>query len=142
MSFPFRSPRAKVGGICIFGRILDKIRYNAKEDGLPEGYHLGIIPGSRTFDDRVCAFLGISYEALTLRTLSGGSDDEVLHWCFSQGNSPDPEQIEVWNAFMEKRGWRDEASEGLGKRKAEAGFADRDDIQTFFDLIDAEEGQG
>jgi hypothetical protein len=51
MSFPIRSPRETVGGLFVFGRILDKIRLNA-EGRLPEGYHLGIIPGGRTFDDR------------------------------------------------------------------------------------------
>ena len=39
MSFPRRSPRDTVGGIVLFGRILDKIRLNA-EGRLPEGYHL------------------------------------------------------------------------------------------------------
>jgi len=53
MAFPFRSPRDTVGGIVVFGRILDKIRYFAREGSLPEGYHLGFIEGSRTFDDQL-----------------------------------------------------------------------------------------
>ncbi|RYD32995.1 MAG: DUF5069 domain-containing protein, partial [Verrucomicrobiaceae bacterium] len=50
MSFPIRSPRVQTGGIVVFARILDKIRLNA-EGKLPEGYHVGIVPGNRTFDD-------------------------------------------------------------------------------------------
>lgn len=53
MTFPIRSPREKVGGIFVLGRILDKIRIQARDGQLPEGYHLGVIEGRRTFDDRV-----------------------------------------------------------------------------------------
>jgi len=139
MSFPIRSPRETVGGLFVFGRILDKIRLNAAEGRLPEGYHLGLIEGSRTFDDRVCRFLGVSFDDLERRTLEGGSDEEVLEWCFSHGRQPDQEQIDVWNAFMRKRGWNDEAN--LAKAKEEAGLGYRDDIQTFFELMDVEEGR-
>jgi gluconokinase len=141
MSFPLRSPNSTVGGIVVFGRILDKIRLFAKEGKLPEGYHLGPIEGARTFDDRVCRFLNVSFEALSRRTLEGGSDEDVLEWCFQNGNRPDDEQIEVWNTFMRKRGWRDSASAGLTNQKAEAGLAHRNDIQVFFELMDVEEGR-
>ncbi|MGC4017012.1 MAG: DUF5069 domain-containing protein [Luteolibacter sp.] len=136
MAFPIRSPRDMVGGISVFGRILDKIRLTA-EGQLPDGYHIGPIEGKRTFDDRVCRLLGISFEDLQKRTLEGGSDEEILDWCFDHGRKPDQEQIDVWNGFMRKRGWNDEA--GLVEAKQEAGFEDREDIQTFFDLMDAEE---
>lgn len=138
MSFPIRSPRDLVGGIVVFGRILDKIRLVA-QGALPEGYHVGIIPGKNTFDDRVCRFLQVDYDALAARTLQGGSDEEILEWCFANGRKPDAEQIYVWNAFMTKRGWNDEASDGLETSKADAGFAGRADIRTFFELMDAEE---
>jgi hypothetical protein len=141
MKFHFRSPRETVGGIVVFGRILDKIRFFAKEGHLPAGYHLGPLAGSRTFDDRVCAFLGVSFDALTQRTLKGSSDEEILEWCFQTGRKPDGEQIEVWNGFMHKRGWRDGASTGLEKQKQEAGLGHRTDIQVFFDLMDVEEGR-
>ena len=44
MSFPIRSPRDPVGGIFVFGRILDKIRLHA-QGKLPEGYKVGVIAG-------------------------------------------------------------------------------------------------
>ncbi|HEX7260471.1 MAG TPA: DUF5069 domain-containing protein [Luteolibacter sp.] len=140
MSFPIRSPRHQTGGIVVFARILDKIRLNAAGE-LPAGYHVGIVPGNRTFDDRLCKFLGIDFDALAKRTLEGGSDEEILEWCFAHGRKPNAEQIEVWNAFLTKRGWRDPASTGFEKSKIEAGFGDRNEIQTFFDLMDAEEGR-
>jgi hypothetical protein len=138
MNFPLRSPRVRTGGIVVFARILDKIRLNA-EGKLPDGYHLGIVEGNRTFDDRLCKLLGVDFDALSARTLEGGSDDEILAWCFSHGVKQNDEQIEVWNAFLTKRGWRDSGSAGLERGKAAAGFADRDDILTYFDLMDAEE---
>ena len=140
MSFPLRSPHHQTGGIVIFARILDKIRLNARGE-LPEGYHVGIVPGNRTFDDRLCRFLGVSFEALSARTLAGGTDEEILEWCFANGRKPDAEQIEIWNGVMSKRGWRDSAQSGFNQSKTEAGFAGRDDIQCYFDLMDAEEGR-
>src|SRR3954462_7684510 len=91
MSFPLRSPRDQVGGIAVFGRILDKIRLNARDGKLPDGYHLDLIPGNRTFDDRVCKLLNVDFAALSARTLQGGTDEEVLEWCFQHGRKPDAE---------------------------------------------------
>jgi hypothetical protein len=140
MAFPIRSPRETVGGIYVVGRILDKIRLHAT-GGLPDGYHLGVIAGKRTFDDRVCQLLGVAFEALTERVMAGGTDEEVLEWCFETGVRPSAEQIEIWNGFMSKRGWRDAASQGLISQRADAGLGDREDLQTFFDVMDAEEGR-
>jgi len=83
----------------------------------------------------------VSFDALSQRTLEGGSDEEVLEWCFQHGNRPTEEQVEVWNTFMRKRGWRDSASTGLANQKREAGLDHRGDIQVFFDLMDVEEGR-
>jgi gluconokinase len=58
-----------------------------------------------------------------------------------RGSEPTAEQIEIWNGFMTKRGWRDDASEILIRRKKESGFETRDEIQTMFDYIDADEGK-
>lgn len=129
-----------VGGIMVFGRILDKIRLNA-DAALPPGYHVGLISGKRTFDDRVCTLLQVSFEDLTERVLQGGTDEEVLEWCFQKGRKPVAEDIELFNGFMMKRGWRDAASAGLVTQKADAGLSHRDDIVTFFDLMDTEEGR-
>lgn len=125
----------------MFGRIIDKIRFFAEQGRLPDGYHLGPMSGNRTFDERLCLFLGVSFESLRTRTLQGGSDQEILEWCFTNGRRPDAEQIEVWNTFMRKRGWRDSGSVGLARQKLEAGLAGRDDIQVFFELMDVEEGR-
>ena len=140
MSFPIRSPRDLTGGMVVFARVLDKIRLHVR-GMLPAGYHLGIMEGNRTFDDRLCKFLHIDFDALSARTLAGGTDEEILAWCCAEGRQPDAEEIEVWNAFLTKRGWRDSGTPGLVKNKAEAGLAHRDDLLTYFDLMDVEEGR-
>ncbi len=45
----------------------------------------------------------------------------------------------MFNAFLSKRGWRDNHTEDLEQMKRERGFADRADIQTFFDFHKADE---
>lgn len=132
-----RSPYVKVGGIHYVARMFDKIRLNAAHQ-LPAEYHANLGTG---FDGRALSFLWIEYPALVERVKQGGSDEEILEWAFNQGRRPSTEEIEVWNEFMRKRGWNDEATERLGQRKGESGFAARTDIETFFDYIDADEGR-
>lgn len=132
-----RSPHEKVGGIAYFGRMLDKIRLNAAGQ-LPAEYQPNLGGG---FDERAVHFLWIEYPALVERVKDGGNDEDILEWCHQRGRKPSDEDIEIWNEFMRKRGWNDEASPRLAQRKAESGFTDRDDIQTFFDYIDLDEGR-
>jgi len=106
----------------------------------PPEYFTGVEDPTH-FDARCTRFLGVNYDELAERTLQGGSDEEILEWCFARGRRPSDEEISVWNAFLRKRGWRDEASEELAESKREAGFGDRADIQTWLDLHDAEDGR-
>ncbi len=132
-----RSPHSKVHGFVYFGRLLDKIRLHAGGD-LPQEYVANLGEG---FDLRCVRLLGVAYAALVERTLQGGSDDELLEWCWQAGRRPSEEEVEVWNEFMRKRGWNDEASARLQERLAEGGFQSRTDIQTLFDYIDLDEGR-
>lgn len=132
-----RSPHDEVGGIVHFGRMLDKIRLKAA-GRLPAGYNTGT-KSWYDYDARCCRFLRVRYSALRTRTLQGGSDLLLLRWCFKEGRKPSAEDIEIWNTFMRKRGWRDAATSGLDTEKRRGGFGKRDDILTWFDLFDAEE---
>jgi hypothetical protein len=125
-----RSPYEKVGGLVFFGRLLDGIRL--RERNSTAHWQRGI---SEAAAGRCVRFLRVSYEALEERTLQGGSDDELLEWCFRCGRRPTNEDIQMWNAFMTKRGWRDDASESLARAKTGAGLGHRTDIQTCFDLL-------
>jgi hypothetical protein len=132
-----RSSFEKVGGIVYFGRMLDKIRLQAA-GRMPAGYNLGTKVWT-WFDARCTRFLAVNYEALAERVLAGGTDEEILAWCFEQGRRPSEEEIEIWNEFMTKRGWRDGTSAALAEAKRVRGFAHRDDIQTAFEFHLADE---
>ena len=126
-------------GLVYFARMLDKIRLHGRGE-LPPDYFVGVADPT-FFDARCTRFLGVDYEELAVRTLQGGSDDEILAWCFQCGRQPTEEEIAIWNAFLCKRGWRDEASTDLQMAKRRAGWGERDDIQTWVDLHDVEEGR-
>jgi len=137
-----RSAYDRTGGLVYFARMLDKIRLHAAGN-LREDLHanLGLEKG---FDGFCCRLLGIEYAALRNRVLAGGTDDEILAWCFATGSHPSDEQILIWNKFALKRGWRDE-DEGVTQRlanyKAGSGLAHRTDILTMFDYYDVDEGR-
>jgi hypothetical protein len=147
MALPFptlipglRSPNDQVRGIVYFGRMLDKIRL-AAAGKLPEAWQAARGTASQTsFDARCCRFLGIDYAALEEKTLKGGSDEQLLEWAFTHGRKPTEEEIEVWNAFMTKRGWRDAATQRLNERLAEIGLP-AGAVQTLFEFIDLDEGR-
>ncbi len=132
-----RSDYEKVGGIVFFGRMLDKIRLHAA-GRLPPGYNLGTSDWT-WFDSRCTRFLGVEYPVLVERVLRGGTDEENLEWCFEHGRRPGPEEIEIWNDFLMKHGWRDGSSKALAEDKRRRGFGHREDIQTWFDFHCADE---
>ena len=127
-------------GLIYFARMLDKIRLKARGE-LPPDYFTGVDEDPTMFDARCTRFLGVDYNELAARTLQGGSDEEILEWCFARGRRPSEEEISIWNAFLTKRGWRDEASADLQAAKERSHWGDRDDIQTWVDLHDVEEGR-
>jgi Domain of unknown function (DUF5069) len=129
----------KTRGLIYFARMLDKIRLHARDE-LPPDYFVGV-EDPTFFDARCTRFLGVNYDDLVARTLEGGSDEEILEWCFERGRRPSEEEIEIWNAFLSKRGWRDDANSDLQAAKKRAGWEYRDDIQTWIDLHEAEEGR-
>ena len=132
-----RSPSADVDGIVYFGRMIDKIRAHAKGQ-LPAEYQQNLGKG---FDGECALFLHINYQQLAERVKQGGSDKELLQWCFDNGRQPTEREIFVWSEFMRKRGWNDDISEILARRKREADMGDRSEIQTMFAFIDADEGR-
>jgi gluconokinase len=135
-----RGPAEMVNGLVYFGRMLDKIRLG-KAGKLPAEWESARGTGHKTsFDSRCCRFLNIEYAALEAETLKGGTDAELLEWAFRNGRQPTEEGIEIWNAFMMKRGWRDSGSERLNERLAEIGLPPGT-VQTMFEFIDLDEGR-
>jgi hypothetical protein len=132
-----RSPSAKVRGLVYFGRMLDKIRLHARGE-LPPDYQANL---GRGFDANCTSFLRVDYRQIVELVKQGSSDEEVLEWCYVHGRRPIEDDIAVWNEFMRKRGWNDEITEFLVRRKKEAGMAGRSEIRTMFEFIDVDEGR-
>jgi hypothetical protein len=135
-----RSPSEQVKGLVYFGRMLDKIRLAAKGK-LPDDWQAARgMAYPTSFDARCCRFLGIDYKALEAETLKGKTDEELLEWAFKNGRKPTDEEIEIWNSFMSKRGWRDAGTQRLHERLAEIGLPPGT-VETMFEFIDLDEGR-
>ncbi|MDP2137648.1 MAG: DUF5069 domain-containing protein [Candidatus Didemnitutus sp.] len=130
-------PRAKAGGFYYLARLLGKIRQHARHE-LHADFHANMGIG---MDARMCRFLQVDYAQLKEFVLTGKTDEEVVAWCQIHGRKLVDEDVVVWNGFVSKRGSNDEATPILDKYKAEAGFSNRPEIATFFDLFEAEENQ-
>lgn len=137
--FPPRSAHVETRGVVFFARQLDKIRLHAIGK-LPADYNLGF-NREDTFDARFCRFWGVDFDALTARTLQGGTDEEIFDATFAGRFPLNEEQVRAWNGFLRKRGSRDECSAEIIELKGARGWADRDEIQTYMDYQDADEGR-
>ncbi len=91
------------------------------------------------FDGRCVRFLGLSYEDVIARVKEGGTDEEIWQWALAHGRKPTEEDMENWNEFLRKCGWKDAITPTLECRKKESGLQDRADIETMFQYIDADE---
>lgn len=138
MKQPARSPLDKTNGFVYFPRLIDKIRLHARgelRDDLQPNLGHGM-------DKWCCGFLKVTYEELQTRVRAGGTDEEILEWCQTQGRRLNETDLLVWNAFATKLGWNDFASQRLADLKAASGFTHRDDLVTMLQYIDADEGRG
>ena len=132
-----RSAYDKAGGMAYFPRMLDKIRLFA-DDQLHPDFHPNLGKGA---DGWCCDFLRVPYPDLRVRVLTGGTDEQVLEWCFTTGRRLNEIDLRVWNAYITKLGWNDDVTPTLNKRKAESGLADRDDIVTMPEYFEVDEGR-
>src|SRR6266487_4970109 len=115
-----KSPKEMTGGMMYFPRMLDKIRLHAQAE-LHEDYHKNL-GAPQTLDGACCNFLRMNYDDLRERVLQGGTDEEILEWCFQKGRRLNEGDIMVWNAFNSKLGWNDFATQTLKKLKQRHGI--------------------
>ena len=89
-----------------FARLLDKIRLHAGGE-LGADYHENL-GKAKAADGVICNFLRVNYADLRERVLAGGSDEEILEWCYEKGRRLNEGDLVVWNEFMSKFGWKEE----------------------------------
>ena len=132
---PPRSARAKLGGYVILPRMLDKGRATINRKNGEFHYDCPI-------DQHILNFLGLSGKALLQELKKGKGDGEILTWIKkNQKNKHQPWQIEVWSSYHEKRGpdSDQETATFFTGRLVELGAAKREDIKTWFDLLDVDD---
>ena len=131
------SPCQETSGLVYFARLCSKIRlFEAGQ--LDSDFHPNM---GKAMDLWTCQFLHVDYEDLRKVVSAGATDQEALGWCFEHGVHPNEYEQDWWNSYMRNCGFRDNLTEKLIFRKQEAGWGDRDDIQTFFNYLDADDGR-
>jgi gluconokinase len=133
------SPYDAVRGFVYLPRLVSKIRLHAAGQ-----LHADFVNNlGKAFDDRCCQYLGIKYDELRVWVLQNpaATQDEVLAWAEAKGRKLSTNDIEIWNGFMTKRGWRDEANEVLVRRLKENGLTVDAGVDTMFDYIEVDEGR-
>ena len=115
------------------------MRLHARGELHPDFHaNLGLPAGG---DGMCCRFLRVAYSDLKNRVLEGGTDAQILQWCFETGRKLDESDLLVWNEFGRKFGWNDMATPVLRRLKAESGLAKRDDIVTMLEYMEVDEGR-
>jgi gluconokinase len=133
------SPYEAVRGFVYLPRLLSKIRLHAAGQLHPDFVNnLG-----KAFDDRCCQYLGVAYDDLRVWVLQhpSATTEEALAWAEDRGRKLTTNDIEIWNGFMTKRGWRDEANEVLLRRLKENQLGPEAGVETMFDYIEVDEGR-
>ncbi len=133
------SPKEMTGGLMYFPRMIDKIRMHGCGK-LPTDYHENF-GKNQAADGMMCNFLRVNHATLCELVATGGTDEQILEWCYANGRRLNEGDIMVWNGFISKLGWNDFATRFLDHIKQKEKLTHRTDIQTIPDLIDLDEGR-
>ena len=128
---PPRSPRAKLGGYAHLPRLLDKARAFAA--GKPGGYHYNC-----SLDQLFFGFTDLDPEALLAEIKTGKSDTQMLAWVAAH-TSRQPWEITTWSDWLARLGVGSAEMHEWFAEMIKGNAADREDITTFFDLLDLDD---
>jgi len=133
-----RSPRETMSGWLYLPRFVDKIRLSLA-GRLHSDYQQNF--AQRGFDAQWLKAAGLEAEAFIEVVRHTVTDGEVANWVRSHVRRP-AEQA-AFNHWLLQYGSEDdpELRARLALRKEQSGFAHRNDITTFVDYIDADEGR-
>ena len=131
-----RSPREVMAGWTYLPRFVDKIRLHQAGKLHPD-YQENFTKG---FDGAWLKAAGLSAEQFIEVVKNTITDGEVCDWVMKNVKKSDEEKDAHREAVLNYgKGVDEELKARLKMRKEQAGFAHRDDIQTFADFIDADE---
>ena len=131
-----RSPYERLGGFVHLPRLIDKAKLHRK--GLLDGYNYKTVG----FDKHLLAFLKLDPDEFEEAANRLDDDTSILNWIQERAAKHSPEAIEEWNQAMISR-HPDSAVKRARFLHAlkESGGDGRDDIRTYFDLIEFDDGR-
>jgi hypothetical protein len=130
---PPRSGRVRLGGYVILPRMLDKGR--ATLAGKQGEYHYAC-----PMDMRFLDFVGVNPDALKKQLAAGKGDREVLEWIQKNAKHKHTEpEVAAWSAHAEQRAPADPESRAYFNDLHSKAAAKREDIVTWFDLLDLDD---
>jgi hypothetical protein len=132
---PPRSPRVRLGGYVLLPRILDKGR--ASLAGKLGEYHYA----GKGMDRHFFNFVGVDHAALKNEIAKGLGDGDLLAWVNANAKtSRQPWEIAAWSEYHLRR-TPDSDAETIGYFADEVKkfSAAREDINTWFDLLDLDD---
>lgn len=117
-------------------RFIAKIRKHLRGE-LPKSYQRNFCRG---FDRFLCLHLGIDPEALIEAVRASGEDEEALEARLEE-LFPEDVRAAKWNRELVQKGMSEMGREALQEAKAKMGAGDRDDLLSFADMIEFDEGR-
>jgi Domain of unknown function (DUF5069) len=131
-----RSPYEKLGGYVHLPRLIDKAKLHRQ--GLLKGYDYK----TTGFDKHLLAFLKLDGDAFEEAVNRLENDQAILNWVRENGVKHSSEAIEQWNEAMISRHPDTAAKKArFAHFLKEAGGNGRQDIRTYFDFIEFDEGR-
>ena len=130
---PPRSPRVRLGGYVILPRILDKCR--AVLAGTQGDYKFAC-----SVDQRFFSYVGIEPEAFKTQVAQGKGDSEMLAWIRAAARPARcAAEIAAWSAYQEATVPGTPDARDFFQRLHTQIAPGRDDITTWFDLLDLDD---
>ncbi|HME81422.1 MAG TPA: DUF5069 domain-containing protein [Candidatus Eremiobacteraceae bacterium] len=131
-SYP-RSPKAKLAGVVMLARTTDKAR--AHLAGTDGPYHFGC-----GMDKHVLSFLGSEPEAFAKTVAELGEDAKIEAWARQRLAGKQPADIETFNTEFAQDG-PEPGGDAEAFFRSERQRLGRNDIQTWFELLDVDENR-
>ncbi len=130
---PPRSPRVRLGGYALLPRMLDKGRATLAGKNGEYKYACPL-------DQRFLEFVGVKPDALKKQMAAGKGDSEILAWIEKHARHKRSEaEIVTWSVWLEQRGPSDLESREYFSKLHKQAAPKREDIRTWFDLLDVDD---
>ncbi len=123
-------------GLLHLPRFIAKIRKHLAGE-LPKSYQRNFCRG---FDGFLCAHLGVEPQAVVELVRDCGEDEAMFEKRLLE-MLPVNLRVAAWNRELVQRGMSEMGRQRLAEIKADMGIADRDDLISFADMIDYDEGR-